>query len=134
FKILFGIPLCLIYITGCSGPSASEKDNGDQDPSAMGLSSSAENVVSLSEKERSEGWEYLFDGQNLEKWRSEKSNNFPSDAWVIEDGALVMANKGGNIITREKYGDFELVWEFKLSPEANSGIKYFVDSITNKGT
>src|SRR5690606_3671632 len=57
--------------------------------------------------------------------------SFPSDAWVIEDGALVLEKKGGNIITKEKYGDFELAWEFKLTPEANSGIKYFVDNIDN---
>src|SRR5690606_5776005 len=79
----------------------------------------------------SEGWELLFDGQNLEKWRSEKDDSFPSEAWIVKEGDLVLEKKGGNIITKEKYGDFELAWEFKLTPEANSGIKYFVDTINN---
>jgi len=35
--------------------------------------------------------------------------------------------KGGDIVTTEKFADFELVWEWKLSPHGNSGVKYFVD-------
>lgn len=79
-------------------------------------------------------WEILFDGENLSQWWSVRSDSFPSEGWVIEDGALVLNGKGGDIITREKYGDFELAWEFNLSPEANSGIKYFVDSLRHQET
>ncbi|HLT06559.1 MAG TPA: DUF1080 domain-containing protein [Cyclobacteriaceae bacterium] len=83
---------------------------------------------------KNDDWEILFDGQRLDRWRSVKSDTFPSRAWVIEDDALVLNGKGGDIITKDKYSDFELVWEFKLTPEANSGIKYFVDTLVHQET
>lgn len=80
-------------------------------------------------------WEVLFDGENTGKWISVKSGEFPSKGWEIKDGALFPnKEKGGDIITREKYGDFELVLDFKLTEKANGGIKYFVDSVTNEET
>lgn len=85
--------------------------------------------VATTGQEQPRDWEILFDGENLDQWRSIKSDSFPSQSWVIEDGALVLNGKGGDIITREKYGDFELIWEFNLTHKANSGIKYFVDSL-----
>lgn len=88
----------------------------------------------LTAEEKADGWKFLFDGENLENWRSAKSDSFPSKAWVIEDGALVLAGKGGDIVTKEKYGNFELAWEFNLTDGSNSGIKYFVDSITHRTT
>ena len=112
----------------CSGSSSETEDsiNGDEN--------AADNIYTLSEDEKSEGWEMLFDGKNLEKWKSVRADTFPSHAWVIEDGALVLNDRGGDIITREKYGDFELTWEFNLTHEANSGIKYFVDTLINEAT
>jgi len=126
------IPALLFLMMACSGPTAT--DQGNQDVAADEVAQGGDKVNTLSESERSEGWELLFDGKNLDKWRSEKGETFPSEAWVIKDGALVLEQKGGNIITREKYGDFELVWEFNLTSEANSGIKYFVDTIDNNST
>ena len=40
---------------------------------------------------------------------------------------------GGDIVTVDKYSDFELHLDFKMTPGANSGIKYFVDPKLNKG-
>ncbi len=119
----------LIFIAmACSGTSGNEQSSEE---------TSANNAASshlLTDKEKNEGWELLFDGENLDRWRSVKSDSFPSHAWVIEDGALVLNGRGGDIITREKYRDFELTWEFNLTEGANSGIKYFVDSISHGET
>lgn len=77
-------------------------------------------------------WVWLFDGSDLDHWVGSKSGQFPEKGWAIEGNTLVVnkggksENRGGDIITREKYGDFELEFEFKMTPEANSGIKYFV--------
>jgi hypothetical protein len=79
-----------------------------------------------------EGWVWLFDGSNTAHWTGVKSDLFPAQGWAIEKDVLVVnkggksENRGGDIITREKYSDFDLRFEFKLTPEANSGIKYFV--------
>jgi hypothetical protein len=109
-----------------SGNNVSDQENLGQNDNS--------NSAVISNQEKTDDWEVLFDGENLDHWRSAKSDSFPSQGWVIEDGALVLNGKGGDIITREKYGDFELTWEFNLTREANSGIKYFVDSLTHQET
>jgi hypothetical protein len=88
---------------------------------------------SLSAYEKKDGWQLLFDGKTNKGWKSTKTNNFPAKGWSIENGALnVMAatggesTNGGDIITIDQYAAFDLSFEFKLSPGANSGVKYFV--------
>lgn len=75
-------------------------------------------------------WEVLFDGTNTDKWRGYCSEAFPQ-GWVIEDGALKVqgsgrgeAGSGGDIITKEKFSNFELSLEWKVSEGGNSGIFY----------
>ena len=47
---------------------------------------------------------------------------------MVEDGTLKgLGKKGGDIITTTSYGDFEFAWDWRLSFQGNSGIKYFVD-------
>ena len=87
----------------------------------------------LSADEKKAGWQLLWDGKTSEGWRSAKSENFPAHGWTMQDGVLtVHDNKGeesaggGDIITRQRYSDFELMADFKITPGANSGIKIFV--------
>jgi hypothetical protein len=98
----------------------------------------------LTRQEKAKGWRLLWDGSTTEGWRSPKSNEFPQTNWMIQDGELTVvaggnaeAMAGGDIITRERFSNFELKVDFKLSPGCNSGIKYFVhpnlDSITVTG-
>lgn len=90
---------------------------------------------SLTEKDQSAGWRLLWDGKTTNGWRDVKTASFPSQKWQIADGVLTVlaANDPssvgrGSIITRERFANFELVTDFKLTPGANSGIKYFVQS------
>ncbi|MBN1999948.1 DUF1080 domain-containing protein [candidate division KSB1 bacterium] len=83
---------------------------------------------------------YLFDGNNVDHWQSVKSENFPHDCWKVVDGELRIINKTnkrfgscGDLITRKKYSNFELVLEYKVEPRANSGIKYFFQTKTGLG-
>ncbi|MEM6377060.1 MAG: DUF1080 domain-containing protein, partial [Bacteroidota bacterium] len=94
----------------------------------------------LTDREKTDGWKLLWDGKTTEGWRGAKLTEFPSEGWSIEDGELVVADaggaeseNGGDIVTIEKYKDFELEVDFKLTEGANSGIKYFVDTELNKG-
>lgn len=82
------------------------------------------NSLTLQEKE--EGWTLLFDGESTDHWRSYNGDGFPEEGWVAEDGALtVLADGGaGDIITKEKYGDFILKLEWKVQKGGNSGIFY----------
>ena len=87
----------------------------------------------LTDAEKAAGWTLLWDGKTSEGWRSAKSDQFPSHGWNIKDGVLTVHDNngeesagGGDIITRKRYANFELMADFKLTPGANSGIKIFV--------
>jgi len=102
----------------------------------------------LTAQEKADGWKLLWDGKTSTGWRSAKAENFPAKGWTIQDGVLTVTDNqgeesagGGDIITRERYSNFELVADFRLTPGANSGIKYFVqpglspiDKVTGKPT
>src|SRR6185503_17879717 len=68
-------------------------------------------------------WEVLFDGKSVDKWRGYKMNAFPDRSWKVEAGAIkaIAGAEGPDIVTREKFGNFELELEWKVSPGANSG-------------
>jgi len=94
----------------------------------------------LTVDEKKKGWKMLWDGKTTKGWRGAKLDHFPEKGWVIEDGVLSVlssggaeSNAGGDIVTTQQYGDFELKVDFKLTPGANSGIKYYVDTELNKG-
>lgn len=94
----------------------------------------------LSDREKREGWKLLWDGKTTDGWRSAKETGFPKKGWTIEDGELKVVKSegkesanGGDIITKDKYKNFILKVDFKITTGANSGIKYFVDPDLNKG-
>ncbi len=94
----------------------------------------------LSAAEKSAGWRLLWDGKTSNGWRGARSQEFPKGGWEIKDGLLIINETGGaesaaagDIITREKFSDFELKVDFKITPGANSGIKFFVDAELNQG-
>lgn len=73
------------------------------------------------------GWRVLFDGSSTDAWRAYRGSEFPSGGWSVDaDGNLVTSGGGGDIITREQFGDFELVLEWSASKGGNSGIMYRV--------
>ena len=82
----------------------------------------------LSEEEKAAGWKLLFDGQTLRGWHGFKKKSFPEKGWAVEDGWLHCQGKGGgDLLSDNAYGDFELEWEWKQEPKGNSGVKYFVN-------
>nr|WP_299385873.1 DUF1080 domain-containing protein [Allomuricauda sp.] len=94
----------------------------------------------LTHVEKEQGWKMLWDGETTTGWRGAKLDHFPEQGWVIENGELTVlstgggeSEAGGDIVTTEKYGDFELQLDFKITEGANSGIKYYVDTELNQG-
>ncbi|MDR0726079.1 MAG: DUF1080 domain-containing protein [Prevotellaceae bacterium] len=97
-------------------------------------------VNSISPAEAADGWKLLWDGKTTEGWRGAKINAFPQKGWTIENGILKVhksgggeSTNGGDIVTVRKYRNFILKVDFKITPGANSGIKYFVNPDLNKG-
>jgi hypothetical protein len=76
----------------------------------------------------------LFDGQSLGGWE------YNSNAWAIVDGAMRGTGKGGNIFTRNDYGNFRLIVTSRVaSPEGNPGrdhlgVLFWGERSTNFGT
>ena len=94
----------------------------------------------LSPAEIAEGWKLLWDGKTTEGWRGAKLDAFPAKGWTIKNGVLSVqpsqgaeSANGGDIVTTQKYKNFVLKVDFKITKGANSGIKYFVDPGLNKG-
>jgi len=85
----------------------------------------------LTKNEKKEGWKLLFDGKTTNGWRGFNIAEIPS-AWNAADGVLSSVGKGdgsdigGDIITIDKYENFDLKLDWKLAPEGNSGILYHV--------
>src|SRR5690606_15835244 len=78
-------------------------------------------------------WEYLFNGRDPNiRWKSIDSDRFPEQGWEVRDNELVLlpGRKGRDIITRERFADFELELDYQLADSANTGIKYFVSELT----
>lgn len=99
---------------------------------------------SLTTEEIKDGWTLLWDGKSTDGWRGAKKDHFPEQGWGIKDGILSVfeaggfeASRGGDIVTNHRFSKFELQLEFRMTPGANSGIKYFtqpnLDPITGHG-
>ena len=73
-------------------------------------------------------WIVLFDGTSTDSWRGFQRQDFPTDGWKIENGSLktVVGGDQCDIITKDKFKDFELEVEWRVSPGGNSGIFYRV--------
>ncbi|MBK8946270.1 MAG: DUF1080 domain-containing protein [Ignavibacteriae bacterium] len=101
---------------------------------------SSNNLNILSESEIEDGWELLFDGKTFNGWKGIGIDSIPSGHWKIENGCIRKIKsgdvplradgqplKGGDLISRNKFENFELIFEWKISENGNSGIKYNVD-------
>lgn len=133
-KLTLGLTaLCLL--AGAPGAAAEGLPAPGKKAAATAVASRPVIPPGPQQKAKNKGWEWLFDGKSTDKWRSVNSDRFPSTGWTIENGTLVMAGKGGgDLVTREQYSDFDLVFDFNLTPSANSGIKYFVGELKNTQT
>lgn len=96
----------------------------------------------VSEQEKRNGVRLLFDGKTTTGWRGAYKDKFPDKGWEVKDGVLHVlssggaeSQNGGDIVTQEEFAAFDLQFEFRLTPGANSGVKYFVtESEKNAGS
>jgi len=101
---------------------------------ASGLSdTTSRSLNTLTANEKAKGWKLLFNGKDLAGWRSAGKTTQPQKGWHVTDGVLVVepdkgkeAANGGDIVTLATYNNFNLVFDFKIVPGSNSGVKYFV--------
>jgi Domain of Unknown Function (DUF1080) len=88
----------------------------------------------LTTKEKSDGWQLLFDGKTLKGWHNYGKQGIGS-SWIVSDNAIHLNAKakadgsfqaadGGDILTASEYQDFELQIDWKIGKCGNSGIIY----------
>jgi hypothetical protein len=93
----------------------------------------------LTPAEKAAGWRLLFDGKTLKGWKGLGYDSVPTAHWMVDGGAIrkIPSGKvplqpdgqplhGGDLMTVGDYTDFELSFEWKVAPGANSGVKYNV--------
>lgn len=84
----------------------------------------------LTAAEKAAGWELLFDGKSFSGWRPfRKAADAPIAGWEVKDGTLhcLPKAKGDQLVTLKSYTDYEFVWDWKVAPAGNNGVKYFVN-------
>ena len=83
----------------------------------------------LTEAEKNDGWELLFDGTTLNGWRDYNGEEL-TGPWFVENGTIQAKGDGsdesGYIVTNKEYENFELVWDWKIAEGGNSGVLYHV--------
>ncbi|MEP6781307.1 MAG: DUF1080 domain-containing protein [Gemmatimonadaceae bacterium] len=110
---------------------------------------SAQRPNALTNAERQAGWHLMFDGTSFAGWRGLGYDSVPSAHWRIKNGTIMkvassevpkMADgkpaSGGDLMSVDTFQNFEMSWEFKLTPKANTGVKYNVSeafSLKNAG-
>ena len=107
--------------------------------SAILILSLVQSPNTLTPAERATGWHLLFDGKTFAGWRGVGYDTVPTAHWVIVDGAIKKVASGnvprvadgrplagGDLMTVDSFADFELSFEWRVTPGANSGVKYNV--------
>lgn len=118
-KIIFiTISILIFSIVGCE--SEEIEINTDSDAKVINI---------LTEQEKTEGWQLLFDGKTTNGWHKFNDGEI-NGGWIVENEELVALGKGGDIggdiVSDEDYANFDLKLEWKISPGGNSGIFYHV--------
>ena len=91
----------------------------------------------LTPEEKRKGWKLLWDGKTSKGWKGAEIDFFPESGITLENGIIHFhphrfkkdPKRSGDIVTIEKFSNFELELDFKIQKGGNSGIKYFVDAL-----
>ncbi len=117
--------LALALLTGCGHAPDNRRSRTAGDTSMQ--------------KEQHAAWQSLFDGKTLRGWKALGLDSIPTAYWHVEDGVIhkvarkeVKPLPDGtmpptcDLMTVDTFFNFELSFEWRISPAGNSGIKYNV--------
>ncbi len=124
--------LFVALFLGFTNTASAKKKEGNKGKEALNT---------LTDQEKAQGFVLMFDGKTTEGWRSYNKTTFPSD-WSVEDGALRLKGSGngeagsGNggdlVFGNQKFSNFALRLEWKISEGGNSGIFYLAQEVPGK--
>jgi hypothetical protein len=123
------IPAFLFTTNSCKNAAKPKSD------SVKVAAVAADTINVLTAEEKAQGWVLLFDGKTLNGWKGYNKDSIPV-RWLVKDGAIQTAGEAqkikkdseltGDIITKDQFDNFELCWEWKMTPQGNSGMIYHV--------
>jgi Domain of Unknown Function (DUF1080) len=129
---LLPVALLALALNACNDGSTTKTEPEKKEPAATS--------AVLSDDEKKDGWQLMFDGQSTKGWH--KYGGAPvGEAWKIADGALHLdvsqkadwqAANGGDIVSDEEYENFNLKLEWKIDTCGNSGMMFYVHEDTAK--
>ena len=114
-------------VAGC-GSNGSANDGPDAETEQTAAVQAAPNT--LTARELTEGWRLLFDGTTTAGWRGYRSQAL-AEGWQVVDGALTRVAAGGDIVSVDTFGDFELRIDWNVSPGGNSGVFFRANETTD---
>lgn len=98
----------------------------------LAFGATAQKANTLTPAERRAGYQLLFDGQSTTGWHTYNGQGL-GEAWKVQDGTLMFdgaARKagaaGGDIVTDEDFEDFDFSYDWKISPNGNSGVMFHI--------
>jgi Domain of Unknown Function (DUF1080) len=129
--------IALSVLASCNNNAEEKKEETDTTKPKMETT-----MTSLTDQQKADGWQLLFDGQSTKGWHKYGGNPVGS-AWKIADGALMLdtsvkegfqVKDGGDIVSDDEFENFDLKLEWKISKDGNSGIMFYVheDSVKYK--
>lgn len=130
------VALAMSALAACQLNSSKTDDTEKKDTvtNTTNTDTSAAAANTLTDAQRNEGWQLLFDGTSTKGWHvyNKKSDG---SAWKVADGAMyldTMQKKdwqvvgGGDIVTDEEYDNFHFKIDWKLSQNGNSGLIFYI--------
>jgi len=114
-----------LELTGKSISDLNEEWKGANKLQIAALAGEGRNTITPAEQ--AAGWKLLFNGNDLSGWSNFKRAGV-RPGWQVKDGALVCVDPhdAGDLVTGDKFGAFELVLDYNISPGGNSGIIFHV--------
>ena len=120
----------------CQLNSSKTDDTDKKDTTVANTTTTPEAAPNtLTDAQKSEGWQLLFDGTTKKGWHV-YNNKSDGSAWKVADGALYLdtAKKkdwqvqgGGDIVTDDEYDNFHFKVDWKVAPKGNSGIIFYIN-------
>jgi len=104
-------------------PDAAEPDTATPDTASPQPDAAAGTDAPASDEA---GFVPLFDGTTLAGWHLYRKPGTPVSGWSAVDGVLTRTAASGDLISDREFGDFDLRFEWKISPGGNSGVFYRV--------
>ena len=91
-------------------------------------------AAQLTEEQKTEGWQLLFDSQTTNGWQIFKARE--NNTWEVVDGVLHckaldesvtgVGDKRSDIMTTAEYENFEFAFDWKISTQGNTGVMFRV--------